>query len=199
VFSRGGGSGELDGQHRPTLIPDAHPLTGRQMPGVGHILVFDNGRYRRDSSRVLEIDPVSAEIVWSSPADWYSWHISGAERLPNGNTFICDGPAGPFFEITPRRRTVWEYRSPVAGRAGEGRAERTAHDDIGGTDSPRDIYRPVRYHREYVGKIPDQHRLRPPRRRAPEPSQTSPRRGIRMAAAGPGLVTGRAGSSPGPA
>ena len=27
-------------------------------------------------------------------------HISGAQRLANGNTLVCDGPAGTFFEVT---------------------------------------------------------------------------------------------------
>jgi hypothetical protein len=148
------GPGELDGQHQPTLIPDSHPLTGEAMPGAGHILVFDNGKYRRHYSRVLEIDPLTNSIVWSSPTDWYSWHISGAERLPNGNTFVCDGPAGRFFEITADGETVWEYWNPfqrpdVTTRLGE----QTLYDDRGGRDTDHAVYRAVRYPKQYVDRI----------------------------------------------
>jgi hypothetical protein len=147
------GPGELDGQHQPTLIPDVHPLTGEAMPGAGHILVFDNGRYRRDYSRVLEIDPISNEILWSSPTDWHSWHISGAQRLPNGNTFICDGPAGRLFEITPEGETVWEYLNPFARRIRLESLTGAAFDDTGGVDTDRSIYRAARYPRQYVDEI----------------------------------------------
>ena len=147
------GPGELDGQHQPTLIPDTHPLTGKPMPGAGHILVFDNGRYRRDYSRVVEVDPVSSEIVWSSPTDWYSWHISGAQRLPNGNTFICDGPAGRLFEITPEGETVWEYLNPYARKDRSGVVGRAAYEDIGGVDTNRAVYRATRYPKKYVETI----------------------------------------------
>lgn len=33
-------------------------------------------------------------------AGFYSGHISGCQRLPNGNTLVCAGEAGHFFEIT---------------------------------------------------------------------------------------------------
>jgi hypothetical protein len=154
------GPGELDGQHEPTLIPDTHPLSGEVMPGAGHILVFDNGRYRRDHSRVLEIDPVSNRIVWTSPTDWHSWHISGAQRLPNGNTFICDGPAGRLFEITPEGETVWEYLNPYAEGLPDELAARAIHDDIGGMDTVRAVYRAIRYPKQYVERILQDH---PPR------------------------------------
>ena len=39
--------------------------------------------------------------------------ISGAHRLPNGNTLICAGVRGTFFEVTPAGETVWEYVNPV--------------------------------------------------------------------------------------
>ncbi len=31
---------------------------------------------------------------------------------PNGNTFICDGDSGYFFEIDPSNNIVWEYVNP---------------------------------------------------------------------------------------
>ena len=56
--------------------------------------------------------------LWSyeadPPSDFYGDHISGAQRLPNGNTLICNGPSGEIFEVTPAGSVVWRYISPVA-------------------------------------------------------------------------------------
>jgi hypothetical protein len=38
--------------------------------------------------------------------------ISGAERLPNGNTLICEGAKGRVFEVTATHEIVWEYVNP---------------------------------------------------------------------------------------
>ena len=38
--------------------------------------------------------------------------MSGADRLPNGNTLICDGVHGMIFEVTPQKETVWIYVIP---------------------------------------------------------------------------------------
>ena len=106
-------------------------------PGEGNILVFNNGNRRPgpDYSSVDEIvPPVDAlgnyaltpgeaygpvELTWTYAAedrsDFYSFFISGAVRLANGNTLIDSGALGTFFEVTPDGRTVWEYVNPVTG------------------------------------------------------------------------------------
>ena len=102
------GAPPLAGQHAPYLLPN------------GHILLFDNGPHRLDSSfpfsRALEIDPVSKEIVWKFqeqiPANFFSPRISNARRLPNGNTLISEGFFGRFFEVTHEGEIVWEYVNP---------------------------------------------------------------------------------------
>jgi hypothetical protein len=43
---------------------------------------------------------------------FFSSYISGVQRLPNGNTLICEGLTGRIFEVTPGREIVWEYISP---------------------------------------------------------------------------------------
>ena len=43
---------------------------------------------------------------------FYSFHISSAERQPNGNTLICEGAPGRIFEVTPSHEIVWEYINP---------------------------------------------------------------------------------------
>ena len=57
--------------------------------------------------------------LWTYRApDKVSFHasfISGAHRLPNGNTFVTAGPGGRFFEVTPDGEIVWEYRSIYSG------------------------------------------------------------------------------------
>ena len=49
----------------------------------------------------------------SNPQNFYSSYISGAQRLKNGNTLICDGAHGTFFEIDSTGTQVWKYINPV--------------------------------------------------------------------------------------
>jgi hypothetical protein len=114
---------QIIGQHHAHLIP-------KGLPGAGHLLVFDNGgssgygfdtpialngtgAFARATSRVLEINPVTLELVWSYAApQFFSTNISGAQRLPNGNTLVTEGAPGRVFEVTPDGTIVWEYQSP---------------------------------------------------------------------------------------
>jgi hypothetical protein len=117
--------GPIIGQHHAHLIP-------KGLPGAGNLLVFDNGgasgygpvdptapkgagAMARASSRVLEIDPVTLELVWSyqAPGQFYASNISGAQRLPNANTLITEGPSGRVFEVTRDGKIVWEYVNPL--------------------------------------------------------------------------------------
>jgi len=43
------------------------------------------------------------------PTSLYSTGISGAQRLPNGNTLICSGQDGLLFEVTLEKEVIWEY------------------------------------------------------------------------------------------
>ena len=56
------------------------------------------------------------QIVWEYTApdttSFYASWISGAQRLPNGNTLICDGPAGHIFEVDQANEIVWDYCNP---------------------------------------------------------------------------------------
>ncbi len=115
--------GQVIGQHDAHLIPPG-------LPGAGNLLLFDNGGasgmgdpsaispegnaiYQRASSRVLEIDPVSLAPVWSYTApNFFSTNISGAQRLPNGNTLITEGAPGRVFEVTADKAIVWEFMNP---------------------------------------------------------------------------------------
>jgi hypothetical protein len=113
IIWRWGMGHELGFQHNPTVLDN------------GNILVFDNGRHRQlapDYSRVIEINPKTNEIEWeyqaNPPTDFYSSFIGGAQRLPNGNTLICEGQHGRFFEVTPDCDIVWEYVNPFYNEFG---------------------------------------------------------------------------------
>ncbi|MBN1161963.1 MAG: aryl-sulfate sulfotransferase, partial [Dehalococcoidales bacterium] len=120
--------------HHAHLIP-------RGLPGEGNILMFDNGgaagygaanpgapegvnNARRDTSRVLELDPMTLEVKWQYPAPGpgagvvrlYSSFVSSAQRLPNGNTLITEGNGGRIIEVTKEQEIVWEYISPYEHR-----------------------------------------------------------------------------------
>jgi hypothetical protein len=121
---------QIIGQHHAHLIPPG-------LPGAGNMLIFDNGgsggygfatpaapngtnSLTRASSRVLEIDPVTLEVVWSysAGARFYSSNIAGMQRLPNGNTLITEGAGGRMFEVTVDGEIVWEYMSPYFSAQG---------------------------------------------------------------------------------
>ena len=95
------GLGELDAQHHPTQLDD------------GRLLVFDNGSCRGYST-VRELDPASGRTVWqySDPQTFFSAKRGSNQRLPNGNTLICESDRGRLFEVTPGKEVVWEYWSP---------------------------------------------------------------------------------------
>jgi hypothetical protein len=81
----------------------------------GNILIFDNGVDRR-SSRAIEIEPLAGRIVWEyeadPPAAFYTSQRGSAQRLPNGNTLLCDGNGGRAFEVDAGGETVWEWFNP---------------------------------------------------------------------------------------
>ncbi len=74
-----------------------------------------------------------AALKWTysakNPADFFAEAISGAQRLPNGNTLVCDGTSGVFFEVTPDGQTVWKYVNPVVrtGPLAQGQAPGLDH------------------------------------------------------------------------
>ena len=97
----------------------------------GNIQIFDNGMHRvraLSTSRVIEVDPTTDDVVWSyegQPAEqFFSGHISGATRLPNGNTLVCEGTAGRLIEVTRTGEVVWEWWCPVSTVRPDGRSVR---------------------------------------------------------------------------
>jgi hypothetical protein len=151
---------QMVGQHHAHFIP-------KGLPGAGHLLVFDNGgssgygfanplapdgrgAFARATSRVLEIDPVTLELVWSyANPRFFSTNISSAQRLPNGNTLITAGAGGRLFEVTREGAIVWEYMFPLFG---------------GGANPANAVYRGYRIPYDWIPQLtaPAARRVTPP-------------------------------------
>ncbi|MCD1296018.1 aryl sulfotransferase [Methanocella sp. CWC-04] len=109
------GHGILNHQHDARMLDN------------GNILIYNN--YENDDSlvktggllphsSVIEVDPRTGDIVWRYDIEsedgtiFFSCLISGASRLPNGNTLICEGCSGRIIEVTPDKKIVWEFTNP---------------------------------------------------------------------------------------
>ncbi|MFC0604709.1 aryl-sulfate sulfotransferase [Winogradskyella pulchriflava] len=124
---------KLYGQHYAYVIE----------PGLADenkIMLFNNGNGRSplfsevyvlnpetDSRGVYSYTPDSAygplnpDYIYSNPVNptnFFSGILSSAQRLPNGNTLICEGINGRIFEITPSESIVWEYINPINSNNG---------------------------------------------------------------------------------
>lgn len=117
---------QLFGQHDIEWIPD-------DCPGAGNLLMFDNqnvdpengffssvvelvpplnedGSYSQDKGIYLPLAPLWTYVA-DPPQSFYSAAISSAQRLPDGNTLVCSGDDGWFFEVTPAGEVVWQYQN----------------------------------------------------------------------------------------
>ncbi len=99
------GPDELVRQHHPSLLES------------GHVLIYDNLGGKERKTRVVELDPLSGEIVWEyngdPPESFFSALRGGAQRLANGNTLLTESDRGRVFEITPDGELVWEFYNPM--------------------------------------------------------------------------------------
>ncbi len=122
---------------------DAHWIP-KGLPGAEHVLLFNNGiaRTEQDFSSADEIElPILADnkyllengkpfgptrLTWTfeDPGKLFSPRISGAQRLPNGNTLICSGTQHLLLEVTPDAKIVWMYRNPPRYREPQERNQR---------------------------------------------------------------------------
>jgi len=97
---------EINHQHHASALPN------------GNVQVFDNGPHRLGVQRsaVVELNPKDNSIVWQYTANpeqqFFSGHISGAQRLQRDNVLVCEGAAGRVFEVTSRGEVVWEWITP---------------------------------------------------------------------------------------
>lgn len=99
-------------QHDPDFLPN------------GHLLVYDNrggdpscgsDAEMRESSRILEIDPLTQDIVWAYTGcagdPFYSKTRGEQALLDNGNVLTFEPHGGRIMEVTREAepRLVWEY------------------------------------------------------------------------------------------
>ncbi|MFG0319030.1 MAG: aryl-sulfate sulfotransferase [Planctomycetota bacterium JB042] len=75
-----------------------------------------DGTYRRAPGRPFGPESLVWTYAGTEDDRFYSSFISGAERLPNGNTLVCVGEKGEVFEVTRDGEVVWEWHCPIAGR-----------------------------------------------------------------------------------
>ena len=128
------GAPPLSGQHAPTPLHN------------GNLLLFDNGPHRLDHSmpfsRIIEVELASKQIVWKyqeqRESEFFSPRRSNAQRLPNGNTLICESDFGRLFEVTAQGELVWEYVNPFFNEGPNGLNNR--------------VFRAYRYNEEEIGR-----------------------------------------------
>ena len=95
---------------------------------------YSGGAYGPSSFQWTYQDP--------TPSNFYSSNISGAHRLPNSNTLICEGRPGRLFEVDYLGNIVWEYVNPVIDTGPV--AQNT-------TIAQNNVFRATRYPLDYVG------------------------------------------------
>ncbi len=94
---------------------DPQPVNGGK-----DILFFANGAFDKPKpqrSAIIEIDASSGDEVWRWEADipwtFYSHVMGGVQRLPNGNTLVCEAVFGRIFEFERESgEIVWDYINP---------------------------------------------------------------------------------------
>jgi len=114
----------LFGQHDAQWIENGYP-------GEGNIIIFNNGQgrpngqystideitpplnnngtYTKNQGKAFKPESLTWRYMANIPSEFFASHISGTQRLPNGNTLICNGEQGYFFEVTPDKQIIWEY------------------------------------------------------------------------------------------
>lgn len=141
-------------------------------PGAGNILVFNNGVGRNFSSVDQFAPPVDTNGFYQrttgtafgpSTANWtytatpptsfYAPDICGAQRLPNGNTLICHGTLGIFFEVNPAGQTVWKYINPVTNNGPLYQGDSIPHDPTHPFETMNSEFRIERYSPTYAGLV----------------------------------------------
>ncbi|MGI9134225.1 MAG: aryl-sulfate sulfotransferase, partial [Rhodoferax sp.] len=139
------------------------------LPGAGNILIFNNGIGRSWSSVDEIVPPVDANgnyplgsgaafgpsaALWTytgtPPSSFYSQEISGAQRLPNGNTLITSGVDGTLFEVTSTGETVWKYINPVTTSA-QAQGSSIAADSNKAGQFMNAVFRVTRYGADFPG------------------------------------------------
>jgi hypothetical protein len=139
-------------------------------PGAGNLTCFNNGLGRGNYSTVDEFTPAintdgsytvvagsafsPATYIWTyqgtATNPMYSENISGAHRLPNGNTIICSGTVGRFLEVTTTGEIVWEYICPVEKTGVITQGNNPADDPARADETMNSVFRVYKYAVDYA-------------------------------------------------
>jgi hypothetical protein len=133
------------------------------LPGAGSFMVYNNGVGRSGPQEFSTVEvwfpPMDSAGFYTTDttaaygpalADWvlgegdltfYSSRISGAHRLPNGNTLVCVGRLGQFLEVNANGEKVWEYINPAG----------TVVQTQGSNPFANDAFRVTRYAPDFPG------------------------------------------------
>jgi hypothetical protein len=142
------------------------------LPGAGNITVFNNG-LGRNYSTADEFTPSMdasgnylkttgsvfgpSDFYWSykatPPGSLYSAAISGVYRLPNGNTMICDGTHGTFYEVTQAGSVVWKYICPVVASGILTQGDTLPNDPVREGEKYNSVFRIYKYPQDYAAFI----------------------------------------------
>jgi len=133
----------------------------------GKIILFNNGNGREPQFSEVYIlnppmstpgvyslepgstfGPTSPDYIYAdtstSPSNFNSNILSGAQRLPNGNILICEGIKGRLFEIDSEENIAWEYICPVNSTTG------TLASQGGNPPISRQLFRATKYPSDYA-------------------------------------------------
>jgi formylglycine-generating enzyme required for sulfatase activity len=133
-------------------------------PGAGNFTCFNNG-VGRNYSTIDEITPpVDANgnyayttgsaygptsLTWTyqatPPSSMFAHDISGAQRLPNGNTLIDVGTTGTFIEVTSSGTVVWKYINPTTNTGPVTQGDTLPHDPTHPDETMNSVFRVYRY------------------------------------------------------
>jgi uncharacterized protein (TIGR03437 family) len=140
-------------------------------PGAGDMLVFNNG-VNRPGGNLSSADQVTVpvdsggtyaltagaawapkQLTWTfaglKGSQWYESDISGAYRLPNGNTLLCYGTHGVLVEVTSGGDIVWQYVNPVTNTGPMLQGDTSGLDDRG--HNLNAVFRVRKYPPDYAG------------------------------------------------
>ncbi len=138
-------------------------------PGAGNLTCFNNG-VSLNYSTIDEIKPPvdalgnysltsgsaygPSTFTWTyqgtPPSSMYSENISGAQRLPNGNTIICVGANGTFLEVTASGNLVWKYVNPTANTVPLYQGNNSPADSTHPDETLNSVFRVYRYPLNYA-------------------------------------------------
>jgi hypothetical protein len=141
-------------------------------PGKGNITVFNNGLSRNYSSIDEFTPPVDSNgnylrtagaafgptsFYWNyiatPPSSLYAEAISGAQRLPNGNTIIDDGTHGTFTEVTQAGEIVWKYICPVVKTGALTQGDTIPDDPVRAGEKMNAVFRVYKYPFDYAAFV----------------------------------------------